>query len=188
MWCVQIICHNEETSVPGVFGIGDAVEGVPELTPSAIQAGRLLARRLFGGEDHNLLFSGCSDSLASITFIIYLHRYLTFVAVLILFIVSCLTFLPAGICVADRFRSAYEQAVQLGHCVGVSSTREVMSTYMCLLRWDLPSFDWGSETKVSHPCINEPPIHPDCRPPHFARGEALQSVESLGWVDCRVKA
>lgn len=36
--------------MPGVFGIGDAVEGVPELTPSAIQAGRLLARRLFGGE------------------------------------------------------------------------------------------------------------------------------------------
>ncbi|CAM9299529.1 unnamed protein product, partial [Sphacelaria rigidula] len=48
----KIICHNEETSVPGVFGIGDAVEGVPELTPSAIQAGRLLARRLFGGEDN----------------------------------------------------------------------------------------------------------------------------------------
>lgn len=34
----------------GVFGIGDAVDGVPELTPSAIQAGRLLAMRLFGGE------------------------------------------------------------------------------------------------------------------------------------------
>lgn len=46
----QMICNNEETSVPGIFGIGDAVHGVPELTPSAIQAGRLLARRLFGGE------------------------------------------------------------------------------------------------------------------------------------------
>eukprot|EP00904_Undaria_pinnatifida_P007514 jgi/Undpi1/3893/HiC_scaffold_16.g07261.m1 len=45
----KIVCTNEETTVPGVFGIGDAVEGVPELTPSAIQAGRLLARRLFGG-------------------------------------------------------------------------------------------------------------------------------------------
>ncbi|CAM9318275.1 unnamed protein product, partial [Discosporangium mesarthrocarpum] len=43
-----IICRNEETSVPGIYAIGDVVEGVPELTPSAIQAGKLLARRLFG--------------------------------------------------------------------------------------------------------------------------------------------
>ncbi|CAN0229086.1 unnamed protein product, partial [Ectocarpus fasciculatus] len=45
----KMVCRNEETTVAGVFGIGDAVEGVPELTPSAIQAGRLLANRLFGG-------------------------------------------------------------------------------------------------------------------------------------------
>lgn len=57
-WCLttvnhqreQMVCRNEETTVAGVFGIGDAVDGVPELTPSAIQAGRLLAMRLFGGE------------------------------------------------------------------------------------------------------------------------------------------
>lgn len=49
-----MICTNEETTVPGVFGIGDAVEGVPELTPSAIQAGRLLARRIFGGKKLSL--------------------------------------------------------------------------------------------------------------------------------------
>lgn len=42
--------------MPGVFGIGDAVEGVPELTPSAIQAGRLLAMRLFGGEKRSKTF------------------------------------------------------------------------------------------------------------------------------------
>lgn len=47
----KMLCRNEETTVPGVFGIGDAVEGVPELTPSAIQAGRLLAMRLFDGEN-----------------------------------------------------------------------------------------------------------------------------------------
>ena len=46
----QIITNNEETTVPGVFGVGDVVEGVPELTPAAVQAGKLLARRLFGGE------------------------------------------------------------------------------------------------------------------------------------------
>ncbi|CAM9141109.1 unnamed protein product [Ectocarpus sp. 4 AP-2014] len=45
----KMVCRNEETTVAGVFGIGDAVEGVPELTPSAVQAGRLLAMRLFGG-------------------------------------------------------------------------------------------------------------------------------------------
>ncbi|CAB1100645.1 unnamed protein product [Ectocarpus sp. CCAP 1310/34] len=47
----KMVCRNEETTVAGVFGIGDAVEGVPELTPSAVQAGRLLAMRLFGGKN-----------------------------------------------------------------------------------------------------------------------------------------
>ncbi|XP_062963588.1 thioredoxin reductase 3 [Cynocephalus volans] len=39
----------EQTSVPYVYAVGDVLEGKPELTPVAIQAGRLLARRLFGG-------------------------------------------------------------------------------------------------------------------------------------------
>lgn len=52
----QMVCRNEETTVPGVFGIGDAVEGVPELTPSAVQAGRLLAMRLFGGEKEHIFW------------------------------------------------------------------------------------------------------------------------------------
>ncbi|KAM6161526.1 thioredoxin reductase 3 isoform 1-T1 [Erethizon dorsatum] len=38
----------EQTSVPHVYAIGDILEGKPELTPVAIQAGKLLARRLFG--------------------------------------------------------------------------------------------------------------------------------------------
>uniref|UniRef100_A0A8B7TR78 thioredoxin-disulfide reductase (NADPH) n=1 Tax=Castor canadensis TaxID=51338 RepID=A0A8B7TR78_CASCN len=38
----------EQTSVPYVYAIGDVLEGKPELTPVAIQAGKLLARRLFG--------------------------------------------------------------------------------------------------------------------------------------------
>ncbi|XP_063147749.1 thioredoxin reductase 3 isoform X2 [Candoia aspera] len=40
---------EEQTNVPYVYGIGDILEGKPELTPVAIQAGKLLARRLFGG-------------------------------------------------------------------------------------------------------------------------------------------
>ncbi|XP_076423432.1 thioredoxin reductase 3 isoform X2 [Peromyscus maniculatus bairdii] len=38
----------EQTNVPHVYAIGDVLEGKPELTPVAIQAGKLLARRLFG--------------------------------------------------------------------------------------------------------------------------------------------
>uniref|UniRef100_T1E4I6 Thioredoxin reductase 3-like protein n=1 Tax=Crotalus horridus TaxID=35024 RepID=T1E4I6_CROHD len=40
---------EEQTNVPYVYAIGDILEGKLELTPVAIQAGKLLARRLFGG-------------------------------------------------------------------------------------------------------------------------------------------
>ena len=39
---------DEQTNVPHVFAIGDVLDGKPELTPVAIQSGRLLARRLCG--------------------------------------------------------------------------------------------------------------------------------------------
>lgn len=39
---------SEQTSIPNVYAIGDICEGKPELTPVAIQAGQLLARRLYG--------------------------------------------------------------------------------------------------------------------------------------------
>ncbi|XP_069353784.1 thioredoxin reductase 3 isoform X2 [Eulemur rufifrons] len=38
----------EQTNVSYVYAIGDILEGKPELTPVAIRAGKLLARRLFG--------------------------------------------------------------------------------------------------------------------------------------------
>ncbi|OBS80167.1 hypothetical protein A6R68_21631 [Neotoma lepida] len=38
----------EQTNVPHIYAVGDILEGKPELTPVAIQAGKLLARRLFG--------------------------------------------------------------------------------------------------------------------------------------------
>lgn len=44
----KIICNDDDTTgIEGVFAIGDCVDKRPELTPSAIKAGRLLARRLF---------------------------------------------------------------------------------------------------------------------------------------------
>lgn len=35
--------------MPYIYAIGDILEGKPELTPVAIQAGRLLAQRLYAG-------------------------------------------------------------------------------------------------------------------------------------------
>ncbi|KGL72421.1 hypothetical protein N309_13733, partial [Tinamus guttatus] len=43
-----IVDASEATSVPHIYAIGDITEGRPELTPTAIAAGKLLARRLFG--------------------------------------------------------------------------------------------------------------------------------------------
>uniref|UniRef100_A0A8C1V6T8 thioredoxin-disulfide reductase (NADPH) n=1 Tax=Cyprinus carpio TaxID=7962 RepID=A0A8C1V6T8_CYPCA len=40
---------EEQTSVPHIYAIGDILEGKWELTPVAIQAGKLLARRLYAG-------------------------------------------------------------------------------------------------------------------------------------------
>ncbi|XP_060622182.1 thioredoxin reductase 3 [Anolis sagrei] len=43
------VSDEEQTNVPYVYAVGDVLEGKLELTPVAIQAGKLLARRLFGG-------------------------------------------------------------------------------------------------------------------------------------------
>ncbi|XP_068128894.1 thioredoxin reductase 1, cytoplasmic [Hyperolius riggenbachi] len=42
---------KEQTNVPYIYGIGDVLEDKLELTPVAIQAGCLLARRLYGGSN-----------------------------------------------------------------------------------------------------------------------------------------
>lgn len=45
-----MICGDDEsTTCPYVYAVGDVIDGKPELTPVAIQAGKLLAKRLFGG-------------------------------------------------------------------------------------------------------------------------------------------
>ena len=40
---------SEQTSIPNIYAIGDILDDKLQLTPVAIQAGRLLARRLFAG-------------------------------------------------------------------------------------------------------------------------------------------
>lgn len=44
-----LVDARDTTSVPHIYAIGDVAEGRPELTPTAIMAGKLLAQRLFGG-------------------------------------------------------------------------------------------------------------------------------------------
>ncbi|KAI9907386.1 hypothetical protein PsorP6_004712 [Peronosclerospora sorghi] len=44
----RIWVRNEQTSTPNIYAIGDVIDA-PELTPVAIQAGRLLSRRLYNG-------------------------------------------------------------------------------------------------------------------------------------------
>jgi thioredoxin reductase (NADPH) len=41
-----VVDDNDATNVKGIYAIGDVAEGRPELTPVAIQSGRLLAKRL----------------------------------------------------------------------------------------------------------------------------------------------
>uniref|UniRef100_A0A8C5HDQ2 Thioredoxin-disulfide reductase n=1 Tax=Gouania willdenowi TaxID=441366 RepID=A0A8C5HDQ2_GOUWI len=43
-----IVAADESTSVPNIYAFGDIGEGRPELTPTAVKAGKLLARRLAG--------------------------------------------------------------------------------------------------------------------------------------------
>jgi len=46
----KLVCNEaDQTSVPHIFAVGDVIDGKPELTPVAIQAGRTLVKRLFAG-------------------------------------------------------------------------------------------------------------------------------------------
>ncbi len=47
--CRVTLAGDEQTSVPHIYAIGDCIVGVPELTPAAIKAGKLLSQRLYGG-------------------------------------------------------------------------------------------------------------------------------------------
>lgn len=48
--------RREQSSVPWIYAIGDVLEGTPELTPVAIQAGRVLMRRIFEGANELVSF------------------------------------------------------------------------------------------------------------------------------------
>lgn len=57
----KIVCLDEQTSVPNIFAVGDVVDGAPELTPVAIHAGKLLARRLFSDSTQKMNYQVCQS-------------------------------------------------------------------------------------------------------------------------------
>lgn len=44
----KVVAKLEQTNVPNIFAVGDVLQDKPELTPVAVQAGKLLAARLYG--------------------------------------------------------------------------------------------------------------------------------------------
>ena len=51
-----------------IYAIGDAVYGIPELTPVAIQQGKFLSRRLFGAEKDSDKFKMDWDMIPTTVF------------------------------------------------------------------------------------------------------------------------
>jgi len=56
-------CVNEQTNVPHVFAVGDVLEGRLELTPVAIQAGELLADRIFAGKTKQMDYDNVATTV-----------------------------------------------------------------------------------------------------------------------------
>ena len=60
-----IVDKYQNTNVPGIYAVGDIIEGGIELTPVAVAAGRRLSERLFNNKpnehlDYNLVPTLCS--------------------------------------------------------------------------------------------------------------------------------
>ncbi|CAI2348518.1 unnamed protein product [Caenorhabditis sp. 36 PRJEB53466] len=54
---------HDKTSTKGIYAVGDIVEGRQELTPLAIQSGRLLAERLFAKAKRTVRFDGIATTV-----------------------------------------------------------------------------------------------------------------------------
>jgi thioredoxin reductase (NADPH) len=80
----KIVCSNEQTSVPHIYAVGDVVDNAPELTPVAIQAGRLLAHRLFGDSTqvrtHNFTLTSFLSSSLHVCRVIFVLKQVRMVA------------------------------------------------------------------------------------------------------------
>lgn len=61
----KIISTNEKTNVPHIYAVGDVLFGRPELTPVAIKAGILLAKRIFGGSKDQMDYDNVATTVFS---------------------------------------------------------------------------------------------------------------------------
>ncbi|XP_068629416.1 thioredoxin reductase 1, mitochondrial isoform X2 [Battus philenor] len=59
----KILAQTEQTNVGHIYAVGDVLEGRPELTPVAIHAGRLLARRMFGGSSQHMDYDNVATTV-----------------------------------------------------------------------------------------------------------------------------
>ncbi|XP_011551234.3 thioredoxin reductase 1, mitochondrial isoform X2 [Plutella xylostella] len=59
----KVIAETEQTNVPHIYAVGDVLEGRPELTPVAILAGRLLARRVFAGAQQHMDYENVATTV-----------------------------------------------------------------------------------------------------------------------------
>ncbi|XP_053972105.1 thioredoxin reductase 2, mitochondrial isoform X2 [Hylaeus volcanicus] len=61
----KIDAVDEQTNVPNIYAVGDVLHKKPELTPVAIHAGRLLARRLFGNSTQQMDYINVATTVFS---------------------------------------------------------------------------------------------------------------------------
>ncbi|PSN50240.1 Thioredoxin reductase 1 [Blattella germanica] len=59
----KIECVNEQTNVKHIFAVGDVLHDKPELTPVAIQAGKLLAQRLFNNSTEQMDYDNVATTI-----------------------------------------------------------------------------------------------------------------------------
>ncbi|XP_043281869.1 thioredoxin reductase 1, mitochondrial isoform X2 [Venturia canescens] len=61
----KIDAINEQTNVPHIFAVGDVLHKKPELTPVAIHAGKLLARRIFANSLETMDYTNVATTVFS---------------------------------------------------------------------------------------------------------------------------
>ncbi|XP_076668698.1 thioredoxin reductase 1 isoform X2 [Andrena cerasifolii] len=61
----KIDAIDEQTNVPNIYAVGDVLHKKPELTPVAIHAGRLLAKRLFGNSTEQMDYINIATTVFS---------------------------------------------------------------------------------------------------------------------------
>lgn len=61
----KIDAVNEQTNVPYIYAVGDVLHKKPELTPVAIHAGKLLARRLYGNSTDKMDYANVATTVFS---------------------------------------------------------------------------------------------------------------------------